>query len=142
MQRYCCTGAARAAAAASRCLSSIASVVHMARGASSKKDWPRDARCATGEPWTGSPRAKHRDQIGKNCPKKCQKVLCVQPIWTIFGHFSMFVGHFVDIPFFWAVQRFACKMHMSQVGVSTLKLKNVTFKNKNVALRMFLFKIQ
>ena len=34
-----------------------------------------------------------------------------RPLWTIFGHFSdnfsTFFGHFVDLPFFWAVQRFA-----------------------------------
>ena len=70
-------------------------------------------RCAkpvvAGEHWTGSPK-KSIDQIGKNCPKIVRK-LCFRPLWTIFGHFSdifsTFFGHFVGIPFFWAVQRSA-----------------------------------
>ena len=56
----------------------------------------------TGAHWTGSPN-KSIDQTGKNCPKNVRK-LCFRPLWTILG---TFFGHFVDIPFFWAVQRFA-----------------------------------
>ena len=75
----------------------------------------RNFRCfgvtwfVTGVHWTGSPK-KSIDQIGKNCPKNVRK-LCFQPLWTIFGHFSDIfstsLGHFVDIPIFGAVQRFA-----------------------------------
>ena len=63
----------------------------------------------TGEHWTGSPK-KSLDQIGKNCRKNVRK-LCFRPLRTISGHFSdifsTFFGHLVNIPFFWAVQRFA-----------------------------------
>ena len=38
---------------------------------------------------------KHRP-IGKNCPKNVRK-LCLQPVWTIFGHFRTFFRHFSDI---------------------------------------------
>ena len=66
-------------------------------------------KVVTGEHWTGSPN-KSIDQIGKNCLKNARK-LCFQLLRTIFEHFSdgfsTFFGHFVDIPFFWAVQRFA-----------------------------------
>ena len=58
------------------------------------------------EHWTGSPK-KSIDQIGKNCPKKVRK-LCFRPLRTIFSDiFSTFFGHFVGVPIFWAVQRFA-----------------------------------
>ena len=62
----------------------------------------------TGEHWTGSPKNKSIDQIGKNCPQNVQK-LCLRPLWTILGvifrtffrHFSdifsTFFGHFFDI---------------------------------------------
>ena len=75
----------------------------------SEKLYARNIGLITGEHWTGSPN-KSIEQIGKNCPKNVQK-LCFQPLRTIFGHFSdnfsTFFGHFVEIPFFWAVQRFA-----------------------------------
>ena len=63
----------------------------------------------TGEHWTGSSN-KSIDQIGKNCPKNARN-LCFQLLRTNFGHFSDIFPtpprHFVDIPFFWAVQCFA-----------------------------------
>ena len=52
---------------------------------------------------------EHRPNRGENCPKNVRK-LCFQFLRTIFGHFldfSTFFGHFVYIPLFWAVQRFA-----------------------------------
>ena len=63
----------------------------------------------TGQHWTGS-LYKSIHQIGRNCQKHLWN-LCCQSLWTILGHFSdifsTFVWHFVDIPFVWAVQRFA-----------------------------------
>ena len=68
----------------------------------------------TGVHWTESPN-KSIDQIAKNCPENVRKLSkkCLKIVFssTIFGHFSdifsAFFGHFVDIPFFWAIQRFA-----------------------------------
>ena len=69
----------------------------------------RRRRVCNGRAWTGSPN-KSLDQIGKNCPKNVQK-LSRGAESTIFGQFLdnfwAFFRHFVDIPFFWAVQRFA-----------------------------------
>ena len=42
--------------------------------------------------------------------EKCPKIVFAVPrdnSWTFSDIFSTFFGHFVDIPFFWAVQRFA-----------------------------------
>ena len=80
-----------------------------------KKIHPPEIHLVTGVHWTGSPN-KSIDQIGKNCPKNVRK-LCFQPLWTILDifrtFFSTFFGHFVDIPIFWAVQRFArYKIHL------------------------------
>ena len=54
---------------------------------------------------------KSINQTGKIFQNKIPK-LCFQPLRTISGHFAdyfrHFFGHFVDIPFFWAVQRLAC----------------------------------
>ena len=55
-----------------------------------------------GAHWTGSPN-KSIDQIGKKLSYKRPKIVISAPpdkFWTFFGHF-------VDTPFFWAVQRFA-----------------------------------
>ena len=66
-------------------------------------------RVVTGEHWTGSPN-KSIDQIGENCPKMSGNCVA-SPSGQFFRYFSdilsIFCGHFVDIPFFWAVQRFA-----------------------------------
>ena len=58
-----------------------------------------------GRHWTGSPN-KSIDQKGKTV-QKCPKIVFSAPhdnFWTFFRHSF---GHFVDILFFWAVQRFA-----------------------------------
>ena len=71
--------------------------------------WDGGCSVETGGRWTGSPN-KSIDQIGRNCLKRVRN-LCLQVLRTIFGYFSdifsTFLRHFVDIPSFWAVQRFA-----------------------------------
>ena len=56
---------------------------------------------------------KHRPNRHK-LPKNVRK-LCFRPLRAIFGYFSdtfsTFFGHFVGIPIFWAVQRFARYKH-------------------------------
>ena len=59
----------------------------------------------TGEHWTGSPN-KNLDQMGKIVQEISEN--CVfSPSGQLLDIFRHFFGHFVDIPFFWAVQRFA-----------------------------------
>ena len=57
--------------------------------------------------------------------------MCFQPLQTLFGHFQTFFdifGHVVDIPFFWAVQRF-CPLPLEILG----KDMNMPRKARSIA---------
>ena len=73
------------------------------------------AHNCNGRPLDRVTKSKHRpnrQKMSKNCPKIVFSVP-TDNFWTFFVHFSTFFGHFVDIPFFWAVQRFARHKHIT-----------------------------
>ena len=59
----------------------------------------------TGAHWTGSPKHKHLPNWQK-MSKKCPKIVFSSPSGQFLDIFGTLFK--VDIPFFWAVQRFAC----------------------------------